>query len=645
MPAEALNRPTPNAPPALQTRTASLVPASFNEAESTVDVVFSTGARGARFDWGGTYDEELQVTPEAVDMSSIEAGVVHVLDNHSHYGSVRGILGVAVRGWVANGQAMATLKLSEREDVKGITADIKAGIIRAISVGYSVQEWERIPAEERIDGVDRPLHIAKRWTPQEISFVPVPFDMGASVRSATPPAEVGTAPEANALPQAVRQALSVITTSKGNTMPTTAPAPQGTGADRAQQINELCTRHGAAALAQPLIARGATIDQARHAVLEYRASQDAASGGHLNVRPIERSPLDAANQGHGRELMIEALASRMGGPRVKGENPYRHVRTVDMARECLELRGVRTTSMSPAQIIERGLHGTSDFPELVTGAGQRTLRASYASYQGGLKRASRSSTAKDFRDKQKLMLGEAPELLQVNEHGEFKRGTMAEAKSAYKLATYGRIFGITRQALVNDDLDAFGDMAAHLGRAAAEFESKFLVTLLTSNPTMSDTVALFHATHLNLLTGAGSALSETALSDARKAMRLQKGLDGKTPIDAAPRYLIVPAALETTAEKLIATITPAQVADVNPFAGKLEPVVDPRLDAVSTTAWYLSADPDLFDTIEYAYLEEAGGPEVISREGFEVDGLEMKVRLDYGAGVLDWRGLVKANGT
>jgi len=300
--------------------------------------------------------------------------------------------------------------------------------------------------------------------------------------------------------------------------------------------------------------------------------------------------------------------------------------------------------MSRAQLVDRGLHTTSDFPELLTGTGQRVLRLAYGALPSSMKRAFRASTAVDFRLKQRLQLGEAPELLKVNEHGEFTSGSMAEAKESYGLATYGRIFGISRQALVNDDLDGFGDMAARLGRAAAEFESQFLVTLITSNPAMGDGTALFHANHGNLGTGGGSALSVTALSTARQAMRLQKGLDKKTPIDATPKFLIVPAALETTAEQLLIQITPAQPASVNPFVGKLDSIVEPRLDVVSQTAWYLAADPALIDTIEYSYLDSTNGPEVFMQDGFEVDGLQFKVRLDFGAGALDWRGLWKSSG-
>jgi hypothetical protein len=128
-------------------------------------------------------------------------------------------------------------------------------------------------------------------------------------------------------------------------------------------------------------------------------------------------------------------------------------------------------------------------------------------------------------------------------------------------------------------------------------------------------------------------------------MRLQKdvGADASL-VDVTPRYLIVPAALETVAEQSLAEISADQSSNANPFAGKLELVVDPRLDATSATAWYLAADSNLVDTIEYSHLEGEAGPRVFVREGFEIDGTEIKCRLDFGAGILDYRGLYKNPG-
>ena len=69
-----------------------------------------------------------------------------------------------------------------------------------------------------------------------------------------------------------------------------------------------------------------------------------------------------------------------------------------------------------------------------------------------------------------------------------------------------------------------------------------------------------------------------------------------------------------------------------------------RLDAASETAWYLAASPNQIDTIEYAYLEGQQGAYIETRNGFDVDGVEIKCRLDFGAKAIDWRGLYKNPG-
>ncbi len=250
----------------------------------------------------------------------------------------------------------------------------------------------------------------------------------------------------------------------------------------------------------------------------------------------------------------------------------------------------------------------------------------------------RQTTARDFRSVNKIMLGEAPLLEKLNEHGEIKAGTMAEAREAYKVETWARKIGITRQVLVNDDLGAFSDLARRMGQAAAETEARILVTLLEAGsgngPTLSDSKTLFHADHGNKAS-TGAVISDATLSAARLALRTQKGIEDCT-IRVTPRNLLVPPALETTAEKWLAGIAPATAADVNPFSGSLSLVVEPRLS--SATRWYVTADPGEIDGLEFAYLSGAEGPQVESRSGWDVDGVEIRVILDFGAGFIDHRG-------
>jgi len=202
---------------------------------------------------------------------------------------------------------------------------------------------------------------------------------------------------------------------------------------------------------------------------------------------------------------------------------------------------------------------------------------------------------------------------------------------------------VTRQAIVNDNLSAFERVIPGFGRAAADLERATVYGILNANAAMADGVDLFHADHGNLV-GTGAAISVTTLGAMRALMRKQTGINGQS-INVEPRYLIVPAAIETVAQQYTSTAyMPEAGSNINPFAGSLQVIVDPVLDGTSATAWYLAADPSQIDTIEYSYLEGNEGVYIETRNGFEVDGVEIKARLDFAAKAIDWRGLAKQPG-
>jgi hypothetical protein len=141
--------------------------------------------------------------------------------------------------------------------------------------------------------------------------------------------------------------------------------------------------------------------------------------------------------------------------------------------------------------------------------------------------------------------------------------------------------------------------------------------------------------------GAGTAITVAALNAGRAAMRKQKGLAAKAadaePLNLKPAFIVVSPDKETEAQQFLATtLYPAQNSQVNPFAGSMEQITEARLTG---NAWYLFADPATIDTIEYGYLEGEEGLYTEQRLGFDVDGLEIKGRLDFAAKAIDWRGM------
>jgi hypothetical protein len=349
---------------------------------------------------------------------------------------------------------------------------------------------------------------------------------------------------------------------------------------------------------------------------------------------------------------------------------YASYTLLDMGREFLESRGAKTRGLdklrlaemalrsermsSSYELFEGGAQSTSDFPSILANVANKTLRQAYQAAPQTFKAFSRQTTATDFKPINRVQLSDVPALQQINESGEYHHAQLNDSKVPYQLATFGEIVALTRKTIINDDLQAFTRIPALLGVAAARMESDKVWAVIMSNPSAqyagdAAPVTLFHANHKNWQTGAGSAFSLTALGTGRASFRLQTAPQG-TPLNLTPRYLVLPAALETTA---LQTIYPMNLAVTTLAAGvpewvrSLVPVVEPRLDAMATygaTAWYLIADPAEIDTIEYCYLEGQEGVYFETRQGFEVDGIEMKARMDFAAAAIDYRGLQRSDG-
>ena len=591
----------------LQYRAFDFVPASIDEKARTVELIASTGADVPRFDMEGQYLERLLVSTSSIDFSRSDG--MPLLDSHRQDGLDR-VLGVVTGHRLAEGKLFVTVRVSERQP--GIWSDIKAGIIRTVSIGYEPLDFA--------DGVDpetgQRVRKITKWRLLEVSLVPVGADDGAKTRSFE------------------------MTTTQQNPAPAPAgtvaaqPSPSGQRATVNAEIRALVTTFGLeATVANDLIDREASIDQARAAILEGMKVQRTPPAPRITMGFSSEDPATF------REQASEALYCRHTG-KAPSEQARQHMNltTVDVARECLRLRSISTTGLAPANIVERALHTTSDFPNLLTGTGDRALKAAYEAAPAVLKTLARKTTAVDFRTKHKLQIGEAPKLEAVNESGEYKYGTMSEGKESYKLGTFGKIIGLSRQAIVNDDLGAFVSLNTAFGQSSAEFEAQYLIDLLESGsgngPVMGDGYNLFDATNHGNKAGSGAAPGESTLSAARLAMRNQTGLSGR-PINVAPRFILVPAELETTTEKLLATIQPTKSEDVNPFGGKFSLLVEARLS--STVRWYMVSDPAVLEGLEYAYLQGQEGPYTETRVGFEVDGIETKCRLDFGAGFVEYR--------
>jgi hypothetical protein len=412
--------------------------------------------------------------------------------------------------------------------------------------------------------------------------------------------------------------------------------------------------------ADKLIGENVSLVEAQTRILTElgkRDGQGTRPGSGPTVAIVGEDPLV-----HVRAGIENALLHRVQPNWFKLEDvgrQYRGLTLLDTARLYLQARGIRTTGLSKMELAGMalgldtrggGLHTATDFANLLADAANKTLRRAFEEAPQTFSAITRQTTIPDFKMAKRLQIGEAPSLLSIDDDGEFTRGTIGEGKEQYQLATYGRIFGISRKSLINDDTDAFSRIPMLFGRSARNLESNLVWTQILSNPNMADAVALFHATHANL-SGTSDAISVASIGAGRASMRKQTGIDGATLINVNPLYLIVPPSKETLADQFVSTnLLASQSSSVNPFAGRLTVISEPRLEvgigavSGSNVSWYLAASPDQIDVLEIAYLEGENGPVTESRIGFDVDGLEIKCRHDVGAKVIDFRGLYKNPG-
>jgi len=236
----------------------------------------------------------------------------------------------------------------------------------------------------------------------------------------------------------------------------------------------------------------------------------------------------------------------------------------------------------------------------------------------------------------------------VAEGAEYKYAQVGERGETVQLATYGKLFSLTRQTIINDDLDAFSKIPMRMGRAAIRTIGDLVYAILTGNPTMSDGVALFHANHSNLA-GTGTVISTASTDALRVAMAKQTA--GGGPLNIRLAYLLTPVSLEGTARVVAnsefevgATSSTKNNTTPNSMRGLFEVVSDARLDTASATAWYGAANSGATDTIEVSYLDGNQTPTLEQQGGWEVDGVDFKVRMDAGVAALDYRTMQKNPG-
>jgi phage head maturation protease len=543
------------------------------DAAYTITAAVATDTPVARRDARGAYLEVLD--PAGVDLAGLD---VPLIDSH-RTGTIRATLGRAANFRRDGNAIVADLTFSTADDVAPVVQRVRDGTAPHLSIGYSVTQWA-----EAMEGGQR-VKRAVRWTISEVSTVSVPADPNARKRSMTTENDELTRDE---LVAQVRSALGLPDT-WGDDLPEDATPDQVRAA-------------------------------AREALQARQAPRVRVTRDHTDPPTITRRKADA-------------LAFRMAGGTLPDDaREFAPMGFKELAADALVRAGVPVRGLSADDIFTRA-HTTSDFPLVVSNAANKVALTAYQAAESPLKQLSRQRTLPNFKDSTSIRLGELGKLEELTETGEITATSRAESGEIMRLSTFARRLDVSRKLMIDDDLNLFGDMTVALGQAAAQTEADIMVNLIVDNPDLRDGDPVFDAGRGNVSTAA--ALSVAALGLARRAMRERKGLDGVTPISATPFALLLGPELETLAEQVLSSIYAAEVGDVNPFAGKLRLLVEPR---ITGNDWWVFADPARLATLQHAYLSSAQGVQIQRQEAWNTLGLSFRAFLDFGAGWVDWRG-------
>jgi hypothetical protein len=623
-----------------------------SEKSDSFDIVLATETpvRERAFDW-----DTLRVI-EYESVLSMDGADISRMNNApfllQHSPSVHTTLGVVTNPRIENGKLVATVRGSLRAEMQGFLQDIEAGILRQVSLGANPVEttWT-----ERANSVPLATHV--RWQGLEGSLVAIGAD-----------------------PNAVTRAL------RAQVQPDNKPAePQNEGTDEmklnvkdAFEFIRRAERLGIdSKTAESLIDAhpDATLDMLT-GVAHQRAAA-SAKPAPSSVGDNETMQAQAVSEGITLAIMRRANPDN---PRIKAQfeanekagglaRQFAGMSLRRMAEQMLSLDGINTRNMDETDIARMAVgmvsgdvrerqirraatgHGIGSFPNVLANTVSRVIADGYEFIQPTYMLLGTRQDLPDFRETNFVRLSDMPTLRKVGENGEIKRAVLRDAKSGMRLARYGLIIGISYEAIINDDLGAFSDLSNEFVDIARETEADVAWAPIIGNDAFADdSVDFFHEDHGNISDVAERPNAAT-LTDAQRLMLAQRA---KGSTDGQPgRYLrLTPRTIFTGTQlfgdaqrSLNDRIYPTSPTGTMPEALRGQfapPVCEPRLDALNAgLSWLVTADTSRrAGPIKYGFLRGQERPVITSREGFEVEGVEIKASHSFGAGLYDYRGAV-----
>lgn len=432
-----------------------------------------------------------------------------------------------------------------------------------------------------------------------------------------------------------------------------APAPQPTPqtpTGPALDTNAIMQRAENAGL--DLAATRTVLSQASTNEDAYMRIIDAVADRQTQPEPRQQMQVLADERDKFRQGAERALTLKVdleGGER----NEFTSLSLQELARMSLHKAGMSTTGLHDKMAVAGaafapmmvGLGSTSDFPQILENVARKSMLKGYDEVEETFEAWTGTGNLPDFKISKRVDINTFPNLKRVDEGEEYKYATVGDRGVTLALATYGRLFAITRQTIINDDLNALGRVPRKMGRAARRTVGNLVYAVLLDNPKFVDGIALFHADHKNLAAGAAPSIATFQAASTAMMQQEEKNEDGElVKLGIRPKYVINGPNTEWTIKQILESEYDPDGKHSrvrNLVAGMVEQITEHR---ITGGGYFFAANPAMYDTIEVSYLDGNKSPFMENKIGWNIDGTEWKIRLDAGVNPLDFRALYKNPG-
>lgn len=624
-----------------ETFAAQLAPESFDDSDGSVGLIAYTGATVDRFDpWTGEpYTMALDMTAEACDMSALQSGTAPFLDSHNEDGTDE-VLGILMpdTAAISDGKLKVRAKLSVDPQHAGKVANLKAGILRALSVGADILKTEETKATK---GQLRHVQV-KLWRPYHVALVVRGADTNAQTFSPQErPVDAPPAQQENQMNETELAELKA------------EAAAEGAKNERAR-LNAIDFAAGAvkapAELVAKLKAEGVSVNDARGQLLDFAAKAQEAT----STRP-QISMLRDAGDTQIEEIKAALLAKANPGKAVFAKDPmanrYRGKRLVDLARAILDTRGVDHSAFSDEKVARKVLftHSTSDFPDVLGDAIGKGMLNAYAGLERQYEEFTSQASFSGLYDRQAVLLSGIGAMTEVAQGADYPMVSLSDSKETYSPVKYGAQVGLTLEALLKDNMDAFGRIPAAMAQAARNKENAIIAALFAAGsgygPTLAaDSVALFDSAHANLVDTGSGGVPTLARIDALNVLLASQTDAQANKLAIKGKFIVVPSALKYQTEALLfGSYTPTgSTTAITPSMSALKVI---GFDFLANSAyWYMFADPAMAPVIEWAQPDNTEPLTLEMEDKFDNDTRVYKSRLWFGAAAVDYRGAAQNRG-